>query len=45
MGWTDVDGRQDERTIETGYTSNDQCMLGYIYKAAFWKATKGSDST
>ncbi|KAN0094426.1 N2227-like domain containing protein [Tylopilus felleus] len=35
----------DERTIETGYTSNDQCMLGYIYKAAFWKATKGSDST
>ncbi|KAF8834496.1 N2227-domain-containing protein [Paxillus ammoniavirescens] len=30
----------DERTIETSYTSNDQSMLGYIYKAAFWKATK-----
>ncbi|KAF9237126.1 N2227-domain-containing protein [Melanogaster broomeanus] len=32
----------DERTIETSYTSNDQSMLGYIYKAAFWKATKAS---
>ncbi|KAF9225053.1 N2227-domain-containing protein [Gyrodon lividus] len=30
----------DERMIETSYTSNDQSMLGYIYKAAFWKATK-----
>jgi len=30
----------DERTIETSYTSNDQSMLGYVYKAAFWKATK-----
>jgi len=35
----------DERTIETSYTSNDQSMLGYIYKAAFWKATKEPDST
>ncbi|KAF8126788.1 N2227-domain-containing protein [Boletus edulis] len=35
----------DERTIETSYTSNDQSMLGYIYKAAFWKATKDSEST
>ncbi|KAH0831322.1 hypothetical protein J3R83DRAFT_13970 [Lanmaoa asiatica] len=33
-------GFSDERTIETSYTSNDQSMLGYIYKAAFWKATK-----
>ncbi|KAF8551840.1 N2227-domain-containing protein [Imleria badia] len=34
----------DERTIETSYTSNDQSMLGYIYKAAFWKATKDADA-
>ncbi|KAG8216200.1 putative carnosine N-methyltransferase [Butyriboletus roseoflavus] len=40
IGPTNVDRLQDERTIETSYTSNDQSMLGYIYKAAFWKATK-----
>ncbi|KAI9567608.1 N2227-domain-containing protein [Boletus coccyginus] len=34
----------DERTIETSYTSNDQSMLGYTYKAAFWKATKDAES-
>ncbi|KIJ64917.1 hypothetical protein HYDPIDRAFT_111601 [Hydnomerulius pinastri MD-312] len=32
----------EEKTIETTYTSNNQSMLGYIYQAAFWKATKRS---
>lgn len=31
---------QDERTIDTTYTSNSQSMLGYVYKTAFWTATK-----
>ncbi|KAG2112813.1 N2227-domain-containing protein [Suillus cothurnatus] len=30
----------DERTIDTTYTSNSQSMLGYVYKTAFWTATK-----
>ncbi|KAJ7763152.1 N2227-domain-containing protein [Mycena maculata] len=30
----------DERTIDTTYTSNAQGMLGYVYHAAFWTATK-----
>ncbi|KAF8153322.1 N2227-like protein-domain-containing protein [Crassisporium funariophilum] len=30
----------NERTIDTTYTSNSQAMLGYIYHAAFWTATK-----
>ncbi|KAJ7075566.1 N2227-domain-containing protein [Mycena belliarum] len=30
----------DERTIDTAYTSNAQGMLGYVYHAAFWTATK-----
>jgi len=29
-----------ERTIETTYTSNAQGMLGYVYHAEFWVATK-----
>ncbi|KAG6331016.1 hypothetical protein ID866_8071 [Astraeus odoratus] len=32
----------DERTIETSYSSNEESMLGYVYQAAFWKATKVS---
>ncbi|KZT00712.1 N2227-domain-containing protein [Laetiporus sulphureus 93-53] len=30
----------NERTIDTTYTNNTQSMLGYIYHAAFWTATK-----
>ncbi|KAK7055822.1 carnosine N-methyltransferase [Favolaschia claudopus] len=30
----------NERTINTTYTSNSQGMLGYVYHAAFWTATK-----
>ncbi|KAJ7667264.1 N2227-domain-containing protein [Mycena rosella] len=30
----------DERTIDTTYTSNAQGMLGYVYHAEFWTATK-----
>ncbi|KAI0705395.1 N2227-domain-containing protein [Earliella scabrosa] len=30
----------NERTIDTTYTNNAQSMLGYIYHAAFWTATK-----
>jgi carnosine N-methyltransferase len=32
--------RQNERTIDTTYTNNSQSMLGYVYHAAFWTATK-----
>ncbi len=31
---------QNERTIDTTYTNNSQSMLGYVYHAAFWTATK-----
>ena len=31
---------QNERTIDTTYTNNAQSMLGYVYHAAFWTATK-----
>ncbi|KAG2340538.1 N2227-domain-containing protein [Suillus weaverae] len=30
----------DERTIDTTYTSNSRSMLGYVYRTAFWTATK-----
>ncbi|KII91865.1 hypothetical protein PLICRDRAFT_682358 [Plicaturopsis crispa FD-325 SS-3] len=30
----------NERTIDTTYTSNSAAMLGYVYHAAFWTATK-----
>ncbi|KAJ6621039.1 N2227-domain-containing protein [Mycena sp. CBHHK59/15] len=30
----------NEHTIDTTYTSNSQGMLGYVYHAAFWTATK-----
>jgi len=30
----------NERTIETTYTNNAEGMLRYIYRAAFWTATK-----
>lgn len=30
----------NERTIDTTYTNNSQSMLGYIYHAAFFTATK-----
>ncbi|KAG1896609.1 N2227-domain-containing protein [Suillus fuscotomentosus] len=30
----------DERMIDTTYTSNSRSMLGYVYKTAFWTATK-----
>ncbi|KAF9817374.1 hypothetical protein IEO21_03515 [Rhodonia placenta] len=29
-----------ERSIGTTYTNNAQSMLGYVYHAAFWRATK-----
>ncbi|KAI0033301.1 N2227-domain-containing protein [Vararia minispora EC-137] len=31
---------KDERTIDTTYVNNKEGMLGYIYHAAFWTATK-----
>ena len=31
---------QNERTIDATYTNNAESMLGYIYHAAFWTATK-----
>jgi len=31
---------QNETTIDTTYTNNAQSMLGYVYHAAFWTATK-----
>lgn len=31
---------QNERTIDTTYTNNAQSMLGYVYHASFWTATK-----
>jgi len=31
---------KDECTIETTYVTNQQGMLGYIYRSAFWTATK-----
>ncbi|KAH8112811.1 N2227-domain-containing protein [Phellopilus nigrolimitatus] len=34
---------ENERTIETSYTSNAQSMLGYVYRASFWTATKVKD--
>lgn len=30
----------NERMIDTTYTSNSRSMLGYVYKTAFWTATK-----
>ncbi|KAG6830182.1 hypothetical protein H0H87_008958 [Tephrocybe sp. NHM501043] len=30
----------NERTIDTTYTANSEGMLGYIYHAGFWTATK-----
>ncbi|KAG1730248.1 N2227-domain-containing protein [Suillus paluster] len=30
----------NERTIDTTYTRNSQSMLGYVYRTAFWTATK-----
>ncbi|KAI0672280.1 N2227-domain-containing protein [Trametes maxima] len=30
----------NERTIDTTYTNNAESMLGYVYHAAFWTATK-----
>ena len=35
-----IHSRQNERTIDTTYTNNAQSMLGYVYHAAFWTATK-----
>jgi len=31
---------QNVRTIDTTYVNNKDSMLGYIYHAAFWTATK-----
>jgi carnosine N-methyltransferase len=30
----------NERTVDTTYTSNSQGMLGYVYRAEFWTATR-----
>lgn len=35
-------GYQNERTVDTTYTSNSQSMLGHVYRTAFWTATKAS---
>ncbi|KAJ7066398.1 N2227-domain-containing protein [Mycena amicta] len=34
---------ENERSVDTMYTSNAQSMLGYVYKAAFWTARKKRD--
>ncbi|KAJ7190581.1 N2227-domain-containing protein [Mycena pura] len=31
---------ENERTVDTTYTNNRESMLGYVYRAAFWTATK-----
>lgn len=31
---------QNERTISTTYVNNQDSLLGYVYHAAFWTATK-----
>ena len=31
---------QNEAIIPTTYTNNAQSMLGYVYNASFWTATK-----
>jgi carnosine N-methyltransferase len=31
---------QNERTVDATYTNNGESMLGYVYHAAFWTATK-----
>ncbi len=31
---------QNESTVDTTYTNNSEGMLGYVYHAAFWTATK-----
>lgn len=31
---------QNQRTVDTTYTNNRDSMLGYVYRAAFWTATK-----
>ncbi len=31
---------KNEQTIDTTYTNNAKSMLGYIYHASFWTATK-----
>ncbi|KAI9459315.1 N2227-domain-containing protein [Russula earlei] len=31
---------KNERTIDTTYVNNKESMLGYVYHAAFWTATK-----
>lgn len=31
---------QKERTVVTTYTSDSSSMLGYVYRAEFWVATK-----
>ena len=38
--WTSYGFPQNETTIDTTYASNSQGMLGYVYHAAFWTATK-----
>jgi len=35
-----IDRVQKERSIDTTYTSNAEGMLGYVYHAEFWVATK-----
>ena len=31
---------QDHRTIDTSYVGDEASMLSYVYKTAFWTATK-----
>ena len=33
---------QDHKEIDTTYTNNAESMLGYVYHAQFWTATKKS---
>ena len=35
-----ADYDQNERRVDTTYVNNKDSMLGYVYHAAFWTATK-----
>ena len=37
---TGADCDQNERRVDTTYVNNKDSMLGYVYHAAFWTATK-----
>ena len=37
---TEMSRDKNEREVQTTYTNNSRSMLGYVYHASFWTATK-----